>query len=68
MGSPIEISTISSSLKDLGDMQVLLPHVRDACNQAASLLTQMREVLLTPAPDGVIVEKLRWILAKQGEG
>ena len=68
MQNPIEISTISGLLKDMGDIQVLVPDVRNACNQAASLLTRMREIILTPAPDKEIVDKLKWILAQQGEG
>jgi hypothetical protein len=68
MHDPIEISDIANLLKKLANTDVILPDARKACGQAASLLTQMREIILTSESDVATVERLKWILVQQGEG
>lgn len=69
MENQLEIYDISVVLKSLGSCSAAFPQrTVDACNQAAFLLTQMREIVLSRISSDEIVEKLRDILAKQGEG
>jgi hypothetical protein len=74
----IEIAEISKELEALARSGVFRQRTADACTQAASLLSRMREVILgglsenwhNPGPrvTGEIVDKLKFILAEQGEG
>jgi hypothetical protein len=68
MGTKVEIYDISVELKKLAKSGVIRPHTATACKQAADLLVQMREIILTESDAAVVHEKLRWLLAKQGEG
>jgi hypothetical protein len=74
----IEIADISVELQKLASSGLFTQHTADACAQAASLLERIREAVLTglsenwhtPGPSAMkeIVEKLKKILAEQGEG
>ena len=69
MENPLEIYDIGVVLKSLGSCSAAFPQrTVAACNQAAFLLERMREVILSRVSNNQIVEELREILAKQGEG
>ncbi len=66
---PIETGDIAVELEKLAACsQVFSKRTVDACKQAASLLTRMRPILLSREPDAEVVETLKMILRKQGDG
>lgn len=78
MENPIEIADICAELEKLARSEGLTQRAADACIQGASLLSQMRKVILTglsenwdapgPLATAEIVEKLKRVLVEQGEG
>jgi hypothetical protein len=68
MHDPIEISDIADILKKLANSDVILPNARKACGQGASLLTEMRAIIISSDSNDATVQRLKWILAQQGEG
>jgi hypothetical protein len=74
----INIAEICTELEKLARGSALTQRSVDACTQAASLLSRMREAILTGlvgnwhtpecSATQEIVEKLKWILVEQGEG
>lgn len=74
----IEIADICAELEKLARSGVFAQRTTDACTQAASLLSRIREVIITDLSENWhtpgsratqgIVEKLKDILVKQGEG
>ena len=74
----IAIADICGELEKLGRSGIVKERTADACMQAASLLSRIREVILvglsenwhTPGSPAVheIVEKLKRILVEQGGG
>jgi hypothetical protein len=67
--NPHEISTICAELEKVGSRSELFSQLTvESCNQAAYLLSRMRLVGYSKAPDGQIVEAIREMLQKQGDG
>jgi hypothetical protein len=74
----IEIADICAELEKLARSGVFTRRTTDSCTQAASLLSRIREVIITglsenwhtPGPRAAqeIVQKLKDILMEQGEG
>jgi len=64
----MEIADICLHLRKLANLEVFDPDLRAARAQAASLLTEMRALVLLPRPDNDNLEQLRLLLARQGEG
>jgi hypothetical protein len=66
---PTETGDIAVELEKLACCpQVFSKRTVDACKQAASLLTRMRPILLSREPDAEVVEILKIILSRQGDG
>lgn len=65
---PIEIYDLAVELNKLAASGVLRPHTRQACSQAAALLVQMREVILTGRDPKAALADLHELMVKQGEG
>ena len=64
----IEISDIRLELNKLFESGVLSRDTAEACSQAASLLIEMRRMILSGRDSDDIVRELRELLARQGEG
>jgi hypothetical protein len=64
----MEISSICMELKKLADSGVLDQNTRGACTQAMTLLTQLRTIAISELADPLAMEKLRFMLVRQGEG
>ena len=64
----IEILEIRKSLDRLARIEVLSPEIRSACSQAGSLLLRVRKIVLGGGSDKAIADRLRELLAQQGEG
>ena len=62
----MEIAAICDELRRLGRSDALRKSSADACNEAAFLLAQFREIALSDETDALT--KLRTMLASQGEG
>jgi hypothetical protein len=66
---PHEISTICAELEKLGRCSEVFSELTvEACNQAAYVLKRMRLIGFSKAPDSRIVEAIKDMLAKQGDG
>jgi hypothetical protein len=65
---PIELATMNDVLQTLAKCESLRQEVRDACFQAATLLKEMREIILNSPSEDPAVEQLKLLLAQQGEG
>lgn len=65
---PIEIADICYYLKPVSEVDFVSEKTRAAARQACELLRKFREVVLTGRNDAAIVQELRDVLAKQGEG
>lgn len=68
----MEIFDICVELERLAGSGLFAEPTADACEQAASLLRRMRELIITgpglPDAGGDTLGKLKWLLAEQGEG
>ena len=74
----IEIADICYQLLRLARSGILPENTAESCNQAASLLKKIREVVLTSVkgnPEAMthrdalaLARKLHWIMVEQGEG
>ncbi len=74
----IEIADICHDLLKLARSGILPENTAESCKQAASLLKEIREVVITSVngnPDSMthiqalaMAKKLHWIMVKQGEG
>jgi hypothetical protein len=66
---PIETGDIAVELEKLACCpQIFSKRTADACKQAASLLTRLRPILLSREPDSEVVETIKMILSRQGDG
>lgn len=65
---PIEIADICYYLKPVSEAQFVSEKTRAVARQACELLRKFREVVLTGRNDAAIVEELKNVLVKQGEG
>jgi hypothetical protein len=65
---PIEIADICYYLKPVIEADFVSDNTRAAARQGCELLRKFREVVLTGRNDSAIVEELRDVLSKQGEG
>jgi hypothetical protein len=65
---PIEIAEINNVLRNLAKCDALKPEASEACEQAALLLEEMREMILRSSSEDPTVEHLKFLLAQQGEG
>jgi hypothetical protein len=64
----LEIADICLGLEKLAGSGIFSQQTQEACAQAAFLLLEMRALVLSRDREADIVEKLRWLLAQQGEG
>lgn len=64
----LEIFDICTELKKLAASGVFPQRSANACAQAAKLLTNMRQTVFEGTTDADVVEKLKQLLAEQGEG
>ena len=64
----LEILDNCTELNKLALSGIFSQRTTDACTQASALLTKMRETIFERTSEPTIVEKLRQLLAEQGEG
>ena len=65
---PIEIAEISRLLQLLGKSEALKPEVSNACQQAALLLKEMRQLIMGSKSEDPAIKQLKYLLAQLGEG
>lgn len=61
------IAYINAELEKLTASGILSPTATEACRQAGSLLTTVRNLVLSALPEGVIIERIEALLVEQGD-